>query len=42
MGVEQDSLWMSRALELAHHAETEGEVPVGAIVVREGKVIGEG
>ncbi|MSQ55317.1 MAG: tRNA-specific adenosine deaminase [Betaproteobacteria bacterium] len=33
---------MRRALELARHAEDEGEVPVGALVVREGQVIGEG
>jgi tRNA(adenine34) deaminase len=33
---------MLRALELAHHAETAGEVPVGAVVVQNGEVIGEG
>ena len=33
---------MQRALELAHDAAAEGEVPVGAVVVRHGKVIGEG
>jgi len=33
---------MKRALELAQRAEAEGEVPVGAVLVREGEVIGEG
>ena len=33
---------MRRALELAARARAEGEVPVGALVVREDKIIGEG
>jgi len=33
---------MERALELARCAEAEGEVPVGAVVVANGEVIGEG
>lgn len=33
---------MQRALELAHRAEQEGEVPVGALVVLEDGIIGEG
>ena len=33
---------MRRALELAWKAEAEGEVPVGAVVVLEDRVIGEG
>lgn len=33
---------MRRALELARHAETAGEVPVGAVVVLNGEAIGEG
>lgn len=37
-----DIFWMQHALELAHRAESEGEVPVGAIVVYEDQVIGEG
>lgn len=32
---------MQRALELAAIAASEGEVPVGAVLVREGEVIGE-
>lgn len=37
-----DEFWMQRALELAHRAEAEGEVPVGAVLVRDEQVIGEG
>jgi tRNA(adenine34) deaminase len=37
-----DENFMRRALELARHAQEEGEVPVGAVVVLEGKIIGEG
>ncbi len=33
---------MRRALMLAQHAEQAGEVPVGAVVVLNGEVIGEG
>ena len=32
---------MSRALELAAAAAAAGEVPVGAVVVREGEIVGE-
>lgn len=42
MGIAEDQRWMSRALELAHHAESEGEVPVGAVVVKDNRIIGEG
>ena len=34
--------FMRRALELARSAEAEGEVPIGALVVLNGEVIGEG
>lgn len=33
---------MARALQLAEQAQHAGEVPVGALVVRDGEVIGEG
>jgi tRNA(adenine34) deaminase len=33
---------MRRALALAERAAAEGEVPVGAVVMRDGEVIGEG
>ena len=38
----RDERFMRRALELAARAEGEGEVPVGALVVREDQVLGEG
>ncbi|MGD8117662.1 tRNA adenosine(34) deaminase TadA [Vibrio sp. TRT 29B02] len=38
----QDELFMRRAIELAELAEAKGEVPVGAVLVKEGKVIAEG
>lgn len=37
-----DTDWMRRALALAARAESEGEVPVGAALVRDGEIIGEG
>lgn len=38
----EDDLFMGRALELAKKAEARGEVPVGAVVVLDGEIIGEG
>ncbi len=38
----KDVAYMQRALALAEHAADAGEVPVGALVVLDGKVIGEG
>lgn len=37
-----DDAFMALALELAREAEAGGEVPVGAVVVRQGEVIGRG
>ena len=37
-----DERFMRRAIELAKEAAKEGEVPVGAVVERDGRVIGEG
>lgn len=37
-----DEDWMRRALALAEQAAEAGEVPVGALVVRDGVVLGEG
>ncbi len=34
--------WMRRALALADRAENEGEVPIGAVLVRDGELLGEG
>jgi tRNA(adenine34) deaminase len=38
----KDEEYMRRALELAKHAQSEGEVPIGAVVVLDDEVIGEG
>ncbi|MDV6252683.1 tRNA adenosine(34) deaminase TadA [Vibrio sp. EA2] len=38
----QDEHFMRRAIELAELAEAEGEVPVGAVLVRDGEIIAEG
>ncbi len=38
----QSSLWMAEALREAYLAEVKDEVPVGAVVVLHGKVIGRG
>jgi tRNA(adenine34) deaminase len=37
-----DETWMRRAMTLAQRAADAGEVPVGAVVVQEGRVLGEG
>lgn len=39
---EQDEHFMRRAIELASVAEKEGEVPVGAVLVKDGVIISEG
>ena len=38
----QDELWMEEALRAAQRALEAGEVPVGAVVVCEGKIVGQG
>ncbi len=38
----EDERWMEEALALARMAEETGDVPVGALVVREGRVLGRG
>jgi tRNA(adenine34) deaminase len=37
-----DAAFMARALELANLAQSAGEVPVGAVLVKDGKIIAEG
>ena len=37
-----DQYWMERAFRLAERAAMAGEVPVGAVLVREGELIGSG
>src|ERR1700719_302638 len=41
-GPAKDELWMQEALRAAQRALEAGEVPVGAIVVHEGKIVGRG
>ncbi len=38
----QDAKWMQRAYELAEKAKSQDEVPVGAVIILENKIIGEG
>ena len=38
----QDLEFMDAALELAREAAAEGEVPVGCVIVRDGKIVGRG
>jgi tRNA(adenine34) deaminase len=38
----EDAAWMERALELAGLAAEAGEVPVGALVIKDGEIIGQG
>lgn len=42
MATPRDYMYMQRALELAAQAGELGEVPVGAVVVVDGEIIGEG
>jgi len=39
---DKDKKFMKEAIDLAKRAKDEGEVPVGAIVVRNGEIIGSG
>ncbi len=39
---ERDEYWMRRALELAAQAREAGEVPVGAVLLRDDEPVGEG
>ena len=38
---EHDSLWMQRALEQARAALTDNEVPIGAVIVQDGRLLAE-
>ena len=37
-----DEHWMRHALTLSARAAAQGEVPVGAVLIREGEIVGEG
>lgn len=40
--IEDDEKWMEKALELASVAEQKGEIPVGAVLVKDGQIVGQG
>lgn len=40
--MQSDETWMRYALTLAAKAAAQGEVPVGAVIIRDGAVLGEG
>jgi tRNA(adenine34) deaminase len=40
--VDADAIWMAKAIAIANAAATQREIPVGAIVVHNGKIIGRG
>lgn len=42
MQAEEHIRWMTHALTLADRAEQQGEIPVGAVLIRDGQVLGEG
>ncbi|MCK5122006.1 MAG: tRNA adenosine(34) deaminase TadA [Methylococcales bacterium] len=43
MGITKiDEQWMRHAIRLAQRAETQGEVPVGAVLVKDGQCLAEG
>lgn len=42
IALNDDIFFMNAALQLAKHAEEQGEVPVGAVVVYQGEIIGRG
>lgn len=38
----EDAAWMNLALEQAQLAEQAGEVPIGALVIKDGNILGQG
>lgn len=40
--MQNDHDWMTHALALARHAEQQGEVPIGAVIVKDNVIVGEG
>lgn len=42
MNINEDEKWMRHALSLANNAEQQGEIPVGAVLIKNGQIIGEG
>jgi len=42
MGITSDEAWMRYAIRLAQRAEQQGEVPVGAVIVKNNRCLAEG
>ncbi|MFM9884570.1 MAG: tRNA adenosine(34) deaminase TadA [Burkholderiales bacterium] len=42
MAADHDATWMAEAIAIAKAAADAGEIPVGAVVVHEGRIIGRG
>lgn len=42
MGIAEHEAWMRHAIRLAQRAEQYGEVPVGAVIVKDGRCLAEG
>jgi tRNA(adenine34) deaminase len=42
MSIEEDERWMQEAINQARIAESLGEVPIGAVIVRDGSIVGAG
>lgn len=42
MTIDNEQAWMRRAIKLAERAQAEGEVPVGAVLVFDNEILGEG
>jgi tRNA(adenine34) deaminase len=42
LSTEQDEYWMRHALSLADNAQQQDEIPVGAVLVKDNKIIGQG
>jgi len=42
LSTEQDEYWMRHALFLSNNAQQQGEIPVGAVLVKDNLIIGEG
>lgn len=40
--LDDDAQFLERAIELAHEAEREGNLPIGSVLVLDGEIIGEG
>ena len=40
--MKDDAYWMRKALNLARKAEAVGEVPIGAVIIKDGTIVGRG